>query len=150
MIVFLLIALLLFGTAVALIARALISPRLRTVDTLGQIGRYGFTGTFDLEPPGGLRGAFDGVAGSLGRLLTERLQVMNEDRLRKQLAMAGMYQTEPREVIGYGAIGAFGAPALWIWLAVVLGANTALTIFGAIAAGHVGLVRTGLRRAAAR
>jgi tight adherence protein C len=131
-IVFLLISLVLFGTAVALIARALIVPRLRTVDTLGQIGRYGFTGTFDLESPGGLRGTFDGFASSLGRLLTERLQLMSEDRLRRQLAMAGMYQTEPREVIGYGAIGAFGAPALWIWLSVVLGTSTALTIFGAI------------------
>jgi tight adherence protein C len=136
--VFLLIGVVLLGTAVALIARALIVPRLRTVDTLGQIGRYGFTGTFDLEPPGGVRGAFDGFASSLGRLLTERLQLMSEDRLRKQLAMAGMYQTEPREMIGYGAIGAFGAPALWIWLSVVLGASTALTILGAIAVSLVG------------
>jgi tight adherence protein C len=132
MVIFLLIGLVLIGTAVALIARSLIAPRLRTVDNLGQIGRYGFTGTYDLEPPAGLRGAFDGVASGLGRLLTERLQIMNEESLRKQLAAAGMYRTTPRELIGYGAIGAFGGPALWIWLAVALQVPTTTTILVAL------------------
>jgi tight adherence protein C len=147
------LGLLLVGTAVALISRALIVSRLRTVDTLGQIGRYGFTGTFDLEPPGGLRGAFNAIASGLGLLLTERLQIMKEERLRKLLAAAGMYQTSPREVIGYGAIGAFGAPALWIWLAVALHAKTSLTIFAAIALALVGWFAPGFivqRRAESR
>src|SRR6202012_1452074 len=50
----------------------------------------------------------------------------------------GMYQTTPREVIGYGAICAFGAPALWIWVAVVTDTKTTLTIFVAIALALVG------------
>lgn len=144
MIIFLLIAVLLVGIAVALIARGVIDARLRTVDNLGQIGRYGFTGAFDLEPPGGLRGAFDAIASGLGRLLTERLQIMNEERLRKQLAAAGMYQSSPREVIGYGVIGAFGLPALWIWLAVVIGLATSATVLGAIVLALVGWFGPGL------
>jgi tight adherence protein C len=153
MVVFLLIALVLFGISVALIARSLIDARLRTVDNLGQIGRYGFAGGFDLEPSAGLRGAFDSVASSLGRLLTERLQIMNEDSLRKQLAAAGMYQTSPREVIGYGAICAFGAPAIWIWAAVTFDVKTSLTIFLAIALALFGWFGPGFvvqRRAEAR
>ena len=153
MIIFLILSVLLLGTAVALISRALIDQRLRTVDTLGQIGRYGFTGNLDLEPPGGLLGAFNSVASGLGQLLTERLQIMNEDRLRKQLAAAGMYQTTPREVIGYGAIGAFGAPALWIWVSVVIGVKPTLIIFGTIAMALVGWFGPGFivqRRAESR
>jgi tight adherence protein C len=152
-IVFLLIGVALLGTAVALIARGLIVTRLRTIDNLGQIGRYGFTGTFDLEPPGGLLGAFNGIASGLGLLLTERFQIMNEERLRKQLAAAGMYQTSPREVIGYGAIGAFGAPALWIWLAVLIHAKPTLMVFGAIALALLGWFGPGFvvqRRAESR
>jgi tight adherence protein C len=152
-IVFLLIGVALLGTAVALIARGLILTRLRTIDNLGQIGRYGFTGTFDLEPPSGLLGAFNGIASGLGLLLTERFQVMNEERLRKQLAAAGMYQTSPREVIGYGAIGAFGAPALWIWLAILIHLKPTVVVFAAIVFALVGWFGPGFviqRRAESR
>lgn len=144
MILVLLIGLVLVGTAVALVSRALIVSRLRTVDNLNQIGRYGFVGTFDLEPPGGLRGAFDSVASGLGRLLTERLNLLNEDRLRKQLAAAGMYQVSPGEVIGYGVICAVGLPALWIWLAVVTGVSAKVAILVTIFLAAIGWFVPGL------
>jgi tight adherence protein C len=127
-IILLLLAIVLLGTAVVLITRGLIAGRLRTIDTLGQIGRYGFTGTIELEPPSGLRGVTDSIASGLGLILTDRLKLMSEDRLQKQLAAAGMYQSTPGEVIGYGLILALGLPALWIWLAVFTGVSTTIAI----------------------
>ena len=60
MIIFLLIGLLLLGTAVVLITRGAISARLRTTDNLNQIGRYGFAGApAEVETAGGFRGFFD-------------------------------------------------------------------------------------------
>ena len=75
MIIFLLIGLLLLGIAVALVARGVIVARLRTADTLGQIGHYGFSGTYEIEPEAGLRGVLDTAAAGLGQLLTERLKL---------------------------------------------------------------------------
>ena len=106
MILILLIGLILLATAVALIARGVIDARLRTSDNLMQIGQYGFAGTPELKPTGGMRGFIDSAADGIGIFLTERLKVMNEDRLRKTLVMAGMYNTSPRTLIGYQLLGA--------------------------------------------
>src|SRR5438552_15054709 len=99
MIIFLLIGLLLLGIAVALVARGMIVARLRTTDTLGQIGHYGFGGPVELEPTGGLRGFLDSAAAGLGQLITG-LNLMNEPRLKKTLNAAGMYRTSARPTIG--------------------------------------------------
>jgi tight adherence protein C len=142
-IILLLLALMLFATAVALIARGVIAARLRTVDTLGQIGHYGFVGGAELEPNSGLRGFLDSAASGLGVLLTERLNIVNETRLRKNLVAAGMYQTTPREVVGYSLLAALGLPALGVWLAVAGGASATLTILAAIFLGVIGWVAPG-------
>lgn len=128
MIVLLLLGLLLLVAAVALVSQGVIASRLRTVDTLGQIGNYGFAGGAELQPAGGVRGFFDSAAAGIGILLTDRLHLMNEERLRKNLVAAGMYTTSPRTVVGYQLLAAVGLPALWIWLAVAVGASTTLTI----------------------
>ena len=128
MIVLLLLGLLLLATAVALVSRGVIAARLRTVETLEQIGHYGFVGGLELEPAGGLRGFLDSAASGLGVLVTDRLKVMNEERLRKNLIAAGMYQTSPRTVVGYQLLAAAGLPALWVWLAIAAGASATLTI----------------------
>jgi tight adherence protein C len=152
-IVLLLLAIVLLGTAVVLVTRGLITHRLRTIDTLGQIGRYGFAGTPDLEPPSGFRGVVDSLASGLGLLLTDRLKLMSEDRLQKQLAAAGMYQSTPGEVIGYGLILALGLPALWIWLAVFTGVSAAGTVLVTIVLALLGWFAPGFviqRRAESR
>lgn len=153
MIIFLLIGLVLLGTAVVLISRGLMASRLRTADTLGQIGRYGFAGAAELRPEGGLRGFFDSTAAALGELLTERLKLLNEDRLRKTLVAAGMYSTSPRMLIGYQLLATLAFPALWVWIAVGAGASASLTIVVAIFFAGIGWVGPGFvvqRRAAAR
>jgi len=127
-IVILLIGLVLLGTAVALVARGLIASRLRTADALGQIGRYGFAGGADVESAGGLRGFLESSASGLGLLLTQRLKLLDEERLRKNLVAAGMYRTSPRTIIGYALLSAVGLPAIWIWLAVATGTSAKLAV----------------------
>jgi tight adherence protein C len=152
-IVLLLIGLLLLGTAVVLITRGVIDARLRTADNLNQIGRYGFTGAPDLEAPSGFRGFLDAAAASVGRLLTERLHLVNEERLRKTLAAAGMYKTSPRMLIGYQLLGGLVFPALWIWIAIGAGASASLTIIAAVFFAGLGWFGPGVvvqRRAESR
>ena len=138
MIVLLLLGLLLIGVAVALVARGVIAARLRAIDTLGQIGRYGFAGAIDLEPTRGLRGLLNSAASGLGLLLTERLKILDEERLRRNLIAAGMYQTTPREIIGYSLLCALVLPAAWVWLAVAAGTSATLTILATLFLAVIG------------
>jgi tight adherence protein C len=138
-IVLLLLGLVLLAAAVALISRSLIDARLRTADNLGQIGRYGFAGTtVDLEPSTGFRGFIDSAASTVGTFLTEHLHLINEERLRKNLVAAGMYRTSSRMVIGYSVLGAVLLPLLGIWLCVLGGASTKLTVLAAIFLAVIG------------
>jgi tight adherence protein C len=134
----LIIGLLLTAAAVALVARGVIAARLRAVDTLGNIGRYGFRGVGALEPAAGLRGWFDDFAGSIGNLLLRKLQFGDEDRLRKNLISAGMYRTTPRMLMGYQLVGGIALPVLWLWLSVAGGLKTGLVVIGLIAALLIG------------
>jgi tight adherence protein C len=137
-IVLLLLGLLLLGTAVALVSRGVIVARLRTIDTLGQIGRFGFGGGGELQPVGGLRGFIDSAAAGLGLLITEHLRILDEERLRRNLISAGMYRTTPRTVVGYSLLCAVGLPALWVWLAIAAGASATLTILATIFLAFIG------------
>jgi tight adherence protein C len=138
-IILLLIGLILLGTAVVLITRGVISARLRTSDNLGQIGRYGFTGTpHELSPTGGLRGYIDSAAAAIGRLLSEHLHLADEERLRKTLVSAGMYRTSPRTLIGYQLLLGIGLPVAWLFFAFGAGASTALAIIAAIFFAAIG------------
>ena len=153
MIVLLLLSLLLIGTAVALVARGAMVSRFRTVDTLEQIGHYGFSGAIELEPQTGFRGFLDSAASEIGVLLTEKLNIVNEERLRKNLVAAGMYRTTPGEVIGYSLLCALALPALGVWLCVALGASATLSILAAIFLAVIGWIAPGFivqQRAEAR
>jgi tight adherence protein C len=142
-IVLLLIGLLLLGTAVVLVTRGVIASRLRTADNLGQIGRYGFARTAELQPTGGVRGFFDSAAAGIGEFLTERLGLMNEERMRKNLVCAGMYSMSPRMIIGYQLLLALVLPVIWIWLALAAGTAVGLTIIATIFFAAAGWVAPG-------
>jgi tight adherence protein C len=142
-IVILLIGVVLLAIAVVLVTRGLIAPRLRTADNLLHIGHYGFAGAAHLRPAGGLRGFFDSTAASIGLLLTDRLKLINEERLRKTLIAAGMYSTSPRTVIGYQLLFAVGLPAVWIWIAVGAGTSAALSIIATLFFAAMGWVAPG-------
>ena len=140
MILTLLIGLVLTGIAVALVAQGVIASRLRAVETLGQIGHYGFAGSVELEPPGGVRAFLNDVASGIGALFVDRFGIFDEEALRKQLVTAGMYRTSPRMLMGYQVLTVLALPAVWIWFAVALGLSTAMTILGLIFAAVVGWI----------
>lgn len=142
MIIFLLLGLLLLGIAVALVARGVIVARLRTTDTLGQIGHYGFAGSF-VESDTGVRGILDSAAGGIGQLLTDQLKLISEERLRKNLVAAGMYQTTPRQIIGYSLLCAVALPVLGVWLILAAGSSAKLAVLAAIFLAVIGWVAPG-------
>jgi tight adherence protein C len=139
MTLFLLISVALVGTAVALLARAFVMPRIRTNETLAQIPAYGFKGKkVETEPAGGLRFALDGVAGTVGGLVAGRLG--SETELRIRLMSAGLYRTSPRKFIGYRILSLVCVPAVWIWCASIVGFPGFIAIVGlgvAVLAGWV-------------
>lgn len=143
MIIVFLLGLILLATAVVLVARGAMSSRFRTVDTLEQIGHYGFARGVEIEPPSGLRAFLDSTAASIGVLLTDRLNLINEERLRRNLIAAGMYQTTTRQIIGYSLLLALALPALGIWLALAAGASATLAILLAVFLGVIGWVAPG-------
>jgi len=153
-IVVLLLGLLLIAVAVALFARAFAAPRLRTAGTLSKIRRYGFSSVAEPEVrPLGLRSFVDPAALGLGGLFTDRLKLLDEERLRKQLLTAGMYQTQPRTIIGYSLQCAVAFPAIWLTLGLVAGFRPALTVIGMVFLAAGGWVAPGFviqRRAEAR
>ena len=138
-----LLGLVLVAVAVALLARGAMSSRFRTVDTLEQIGHYGFARGVDLEPPDGFRGLLDSAAASIGVLLTDKLNIINEERLRKNLIAAGMYQTTTRQVIGYSLLLTMALPALGIWIAIAAGASATLAILAALFLAVFGWIAPG-------
>jgi tight adherence protein C len=128
MTLFLLIALALFGTAVALVARAVVMPRIRTNETLEQIPSYGFKGKGDGEATEGLRFALDGLAGVVGGLVAGRFG--SEAELRNRLMSAGIYNTSPRKFIGYRILALIAVPTGWLWSASVAGFPGLIVVFG--------------------
>jgi tight adherence protein C len=152
-IIFAIIGLVLLGTAVVLITRGVIASRLRTTDNLDQIGQYGFAGTPELAPTGGIRGYFDSAAAAIGQFLSEQLHIVNEEHLRKTLVSAGMYRTSPRTLIGYQLLFGLTLPIAWLFFAVGAGASTALAILAAIFLAAIGWFAPGFivqRRAESR
>jgi tight adherence protein C len=134
----LLIGLLLMAIAVTLVARAFIASRLRAADTIGQIGRYGFAGYVEPRETPGVRGFVDDAASAVGALLVDRLNLFNEEAMRKQLVAAGMYRITPRMLMGYQVLFTVIFPAAWLWLAIATGRGTGLTIIGVLLAGIIG------------
>jgi tight adherence protein C len=131
MIVVLLIGLLLVATSVALFARSLVAPRLRTTDTLTKIQRYGFSSTAEPETRFALRNLLDPAASGLGRVFSD-LKLLDEERMRKQLLTAGMYRTQPRTIIGYSLLCAGAFPTVWVVFAVAVNLKPALAIVGLV------------------
>jgi tight adherence protein C len=128
MMLFLLIAVALIGAAVALAARAVVMPRIRTNETLEQIPAYGFKGSGDAEPAKGLRFALDGLAGVVGGLVGSRFG--SEVDVRNKLMSAGIYGTSPRKFIGYRILALISVPAAWLWAASAGGFPGFVVVFG--------------------
>lgn len=139
MLLLFLMGLALSGASVALVARAVVMPRLRSSETLGRIGSYGFTSSQKEEPdrPSAARTALDGVAVSVGGL-AGRLAGFREAELRRSLVAAGIYGLAPRKFLGYRILCAVGVPATWIWLASTGGYSGLFAVAGTVIAFLMG------------
>jgi tight adherence protein C len=131
------------GASVALIARAVAMPRVRTAETMGQIGSYGYTrrgGAEDEADGGAVRGTLDDIAGFVGGLVDRKLGGVKEAELRNELMAAGLYVITPKKFLGYRVLCALSVPTTWIWLSVVSDMPPFLTILGALVALLAGWV----------
>lgn len=134
-----LVGLLLVGTATALGARALAMPRLRAEETIARIGDYGFgAGSAETTQEGSLIGAFDGLAWVLGSAITVRRGGRGADRARKLLVAAGMYNVDPRRLVGYQLLAGGGFLAMWLWLWASGGLSPLLAVVGGAGGTFVG------------
>src|SRR5919201_341660 len=128
MVLLLIIGLALTGGAVALVARAIALPRIRTAERLEQIGVYGG------PPVGETRrspsAVLDDLAARLGARLSPKLGGGEERELRELLMSAGMYGTGPGLLLGYRVLSAVGFAAVWLWLAPLLGVSVVLLFVG--------------------
>jgi tight adherence protein C len=136
----LIIGLGLLASAVALIARAVMSPP-RTSESLEQIGAYGFSGkVVDTGGEGGRRRALDDLANTLGEFMARRIGTARENELRQKLVQAGMYTTGPRKFVGYQLLLTIALPVVWLWFSGLLATNGALVVFGLVFAGVIGWI----------
>src|SRR5687768_11112633 len=113
-----LIAALLVGTSLALVARAVALPKLKTADRVRDIAAYGFNAQVVVAPGrGDGRPALADLAARLGGALAGRLKSFHPEALRRDLVAAGIYRTTPHGLLGYrallaGAMLAFGLLAM--------------------------------------
>lgn len=134
MVLILIVGLLLAGVAAALITQSFGFARARTAETIEQIESYGFAGPAPVVAPN-LRRGLDEFAGNVGGFLFSRLGVVNEAGIRRELIAAGMYRLSPRIVMGYQALAALVAPALWLWFSAFVAAlGPVMTVLGLIIA----------------
>jgi tight adherence protein C len=113
----LLLGLVLAGASAVLMARAAVMPRLRSSESLGRIGSYGFAANQGDDPRARpARSAVDGVATLLGGA-AGRFGGFGEASLRRELVAAGIYGLAPRKFLGYRILCAVSLPVTWLWLA---------------------------------
>jgi tight adherence protein C len=149
-----LVGLLLLATTTVLVARALAFPRLRTQETVAKIGEYGFgSGAAETADQGSLLGVFDGLASVVGTAFTLRRGEQRAANARKVLTAAGMYNVDPRRLVGYQLLGGGGYAAMWLWFLASNGLSPLLAIVGGaggtVAAFKLPMIIIG-RRARAR
>jgi tight adherence protein C len=137
----LLTALLLGGTAVALGLRAAFMPRIGAVKQLEQIHAYGFAGEDGRERSRRtLRQGVDGLATLVGKAVGTRSSRFSEGEVRKQLVSAGLYTVAPATFLGYRVLGTIAVPALFSWWASATGGAGSLVVLGGLCGAMSGWV----------
>jgi tight adherence protein C len=105
---FLLIGIVLVGTAATLLVRAMSNPRVRTVETLTQIDAYGYRHRAEVDEESSLRRLFDRLASSIGVAIAGRIGG-DEAGLRRKLMAAGLFGLSPKRFVGYRLLAAVGS-----------------------------------------
>jgi tight adherence protein C len=149
MILILLLGIVLVGIAAALAGRAVVIHRLRAVETVGQIGAYGFTPTTHAPntrlvadaaaiPGVDLRKGVGNILRSLGNFVGRRLSGKRQEELQRLLSSAGMYTTSPAKIRGAQALGLVILPILWLWVTISGGASGVTIVFGTVVTVVIG------------
>jgi tight adherence protein C len=96
-----LIAALLVGASIALVARAIVLPHLKSADRVRDIAAYGFNAPVASAAAAYEGPAFAGLATRLGDALAGRMRNFRPEALRRDLIAAGIYRTSPQALLGY-------------------------------------------------
>ena len=128
-----LVGLVLLAMTTVLAARALAMPRLRAQENTAKIGDYGFgSGVPEATDEGSLLGVFDGLASVVGAAFTLRRGEERAMKAKKLLMAAGMYNVDPRRLVGYQLLGAGGYAAIWLWFMASGGPSFLVAVLGGI------------------
>ena len=132
------LALLLVAISVAFAFVAVLEPRVRRGENLGQIDAYGYVGprdpNLDVAPA---RRTLDGLAAAIGGTLSRGLTTMREAEIQRRLISAGFFNIGARRFLGYRVLLTVGLPLLLIWLLAV--ANASAGEIFVFALGGVGI-----------
>jgi tight adherence protein C len=139
-ILLLILGLVLLAGAVTLILQGWRFSQARTAETIDQIGAYGFSAETKVEAEPAPQGsALQRLADRIGALAPDIVR-SGDDRTRKKLIAAGLYETSPRMLVGYRILLALALPLACLWFGVTLGLTSGLIIFGMIFFGVVGWI----------
>jgi tight adherence protein C len=139
MVVLAILAVVLVAVAVAFAASAVLEPRVRRREYLGQIEAYGYAGSASPDVPRTIPSRekhkpLDELATWLGNLVTGRFINIHEDKLQRELISAGFFRIGARRFIGYRALAAIAIAVVLVWLFGLLGAP----VLGLIALAVIG------------
>jgi tight adherence protein C len=110
----LIFGLLLAGTAVALVARAALLPRIRADKNIGRIATYGYAGDTTVEAPD-RESWVARIAAAVGTVMERSASSERREEVRKLLLAAGSWETKPSTVLGYRALGTALLGTLTLW-----------------------------------
>ncbi len=143
MVLIAILGIVLLGVAVALIASAVLEPRLRRTEYLSTIEAYSYAGRVEsivtgLGREANARQSIDRLASSLGDFVAQRILNVREDQIQKELVAAGFFRVGPRRFLGYRVLSAILAGVLAIWLFSISGKSPVSIIFFVIVAVLIG------------
>ena len=118
--------------AVMTVVRALTLPR--TGEMVDQIGAYGYEPTVSGAPEAKGGRSLEDIAQSLGAIFSRKTRQAHETDLRRRLVAAGQYSASPRTFMVRQLLFSVGCFLLWIVLAALGGASTAILIIGLVIA----------------
>jgi tight adherence protein C len=119
-----LLAIAFVGLSAALVARALMLPRLRAAKSLDQIREYGFTSVDAPIEEAPRRSLIEATGATVAR----RLGRARMGRVRANLLAAGLHATSPERYVGLYALSVVFVPLLFIWFAAVTKSPTGLAV----------------------
>jgi tight adherence protein C len=135
----LILALFSAGTAVALVGRALILPRIRADRNIGRIAAYGYSSQATAEPEV-REPVFPRLAAALGGLFERGMTSARRAELRKLLVAAGFWEARPATVVGARVLGTTALGVLVLWSGATAGWSPFLVAIAAAYAVGVGWI----------